>query len=184
GLAMVYGMVQRHSADLEIDSAVGKGTTMRLVFSPVQSALAVESHRPESAPIVRSLRILLVDDDPLLIKSVREVLERDGHRVTAADGGENGINAFLAARLRGTAFAVVITDLGMPYVDGRKVAAAIKAAAPQTPVVMLTGWGRRLLADNDIPAHVDRVLGKPPRLTEVRAALAELTEPALPAAAS
>jgi CheY-like chemotaxis protein len=102
-------------------------------------------------------------------------LERDSHSVTAADGGENGINAFLAARLRGTAFAVVITDLGMPYVDGRKVAAAIKAAAPQTPVVMLTGWGRRLLADKEIPANVDRVLSKPPKLAELRAVLAELT---------
>jgi signal transduction histidine kinase/ActR/RegA family two-component response regulator len=175
GLAMVYGMVQRHSADLEIDSAIGKGTTMRLVFSPVQTALPIDSYRPETAPIARNLRILLVDDDPLLIKSVREVLEQDGHTVTTADGGENGINAFLAARVRNVPFSLVITDLGMPYVDGRKVATAIKAAAPQTPVVMLTGWGRRLLADNEIPANVDRVLSKPPKLAELRAALTELT---------
>jgi CheY-like chemotaxis protein len=72
-------------------------------------------------------------------------------------------------------FAAVITDLGMPYVDGRKVATAIKAAAPQTPVIMLTGWGRRLLAEKDLPANVDRVLSKPPKLAELRAALAELT---------
>ena len=63
----------------------------------------------------------------------------------------------------------------MPYVDGRKVAAAVKAANPSTPVIMLTGWGRRLLAENDIPPYVDRVLSKPPRLAELRAALAELT---------
>jgi CheY-like chemotaxis protein len=63
----------------------------------------------------------------------------------------------------------------MPYVDGRRVAAAIKTASPHTPVILLTGWGKRLLAENDIPAHVDRVLSKPPRLSEIRAALAELT---------
>ena len=181
GLAMVYGMVQRHSADLEIESALGKGSTLRLVFSPAQTALPLEANRPETLPMVRNLRILLVDDDPLLIKSVREVLEGDGHIVTAADGGENGINAFLAARARNVPFAAVITDLGMPYVDGRKVATAIKAAAPQTPVIMLTGWGRRLLAEKDLPANVDRVLSKPPKLAELRAALAELT--ALAAAA-
>jgi CheY-like chemotaxis protein len=59
-------------------------------------------------------------------------------------------------------------------VDGRRVAAAIKAASPNTPVVLLTGWGQRLMADNQVPPHVDRVLNKPPRLKELRAALAEL----------
>ena len=66
----------------------------------------------------------------------------------------------------------------MPYVDGRRVAAAVKAASPRTPVVLLTGWGQRLVAEGDIPPHVDRVLNKPPRLMELRAALAELTPPA------
>jgi hypothetical protein len=50
-------------------------------------------------------------------------------------------------------------------------------------VILLTGWGKRLLAENDIPPHVDRVLSKPPRVPEVRAVLAELTH-ARPAAAS
>src|SRR5258708_2366759 len=48
-------------------------------------------------------------------------------------------------------FAVVITDLGMPEVDGRKVASTIKAASPLTPVIMLTGWGERLVAEGDVP---------------------------------
>jgi CheY-like chemotaxis protein len=63
----------------------------------------------------------------------------------------------------------------MPYVDGRRVAAAVKAASSATPVIMLTGWGQRLLAESDMPPHVNRVLNKPPRLQELRAALAELT---------
>ena len=177
GLAMVYGMVQRHSAELEIDSAVGEGTTIRLAFLPVSIGPAVDSHRPENPRLLKSLHLLLVDDDPLIIKTVQDVLERDGHRVTAADGGESGINAFLAARVRGTHIDAVITDLGMPYVDGRRVAAAIKGASPETPVILLTGWGRRLVADNEIPPHVDKVLSKPPKLAEMRAALSELIHP-------
>ena len=62
----------------------------------------------------------------------------------------------------------------MPYVDGRKVASAIKATSPSKPVIMLTGWGQRLVAEGDIPPHVDRVLNKPPKLRELRSALAEL----------
>jgi signal transduction histidine kinase/ActR/RegA family two-component response regulator len=175
GLAMVYGMVRRHSAQLEIDSAAGKGTTVRLCFAPAQTGSLTAEHHPAAVRTSTGLRVLLVDDDPLLIKSLREVLESDGHSIVAADGGQNGINTFITALQGADPFSLVITDLGMPYVDGRKVAAAVKASSPATPVILLTGWGRRLIAENDVPAYVDRVLSKPPRLIELRTALAELT---------
>ena len=175
GLAMVYGMVQRHSAELEIDSVLGRGTTLRLSFAVMSETLQGAAPAAVSVQPSRRLSILLVDDDPLLIKSLRDILEGDGHLVTAADGGQRGIDEFTAAQQREAPFSLVITDLGMPYVDGRKVAASVRAVSPETPVILLTGWGRRLLAENDIPPHVDRVLGKPPKLIELRAALAELT---------
>jgi signal transduction histidine kinase/CheY-like chemotaxis protein len=174
GLAMVYGMITRHSAELQLDSAPGRGSTFRLIFNAA-GALTVE---PEAAPIAigpQPLRILLVDDDPLLITSLQEVLVGDGHDVTAANGGQAGIDAFVAASLTAEPFAIVVTDLGMPYVDGRRVAAAVKAASVTTPVILLTGWGQRLVSEGDIPPHVDRVLNKPPRLMDLRAALNELT---------
>jgi signal transduction histidine kinase/HAMP domain-containing protein len=174
GLAMVYGMTQRHRAELEIDSAPGEGTTVRLVFPAAPRATDATGRQLALGLPVRPLRILIVDDDPLIIESLRETLRGDGHRVTAAEGGQAGIDAFEAARTRGEPYEVVITDLGMPYVDGRKVSAAVKAALPQTPVVLLTGWGQRLTAENQVPPHVDRVLNKPPRLRDLRAALAEL----------
>jgi signal transduction histidine kinase/HAMP domain-containing protein len=178
GLAMVYGMAHRHGAELEIDSAPGKGTTVRIIF-PAAPSSADETGRQLALGLpVRPMRLLIVDDDPLIIESLRETLRADGHRVTAAEGGQAGIDAFEAARARGAPFELVITDLGMPYVDGRRVSAAIKAASPNTPVVLLTGWGQRLTAENQIPPHVDRVLNKPPRLSELRAALAELGRPA------
>ena len=130
------------------------------------------------------LRVLIVDDDPLMLKSLCDTLELDGHVVVVANGGQAGIDSFKAARRPDEAFDVVITDLGMPYVDGRAVAVAVKAWAKTTPVILLTGWGQRLVADGDVPEHVDRVLSKPPRLREVRAALGQLTQgPARPAAA-
>jgi signal transduction histidine kinase/ActR/RegA family two-component response regulator len=173
GLAMVYGMVQRHSAELEIESAAGQGTTVRLSFPAYSSAVVVT---PKTQPVVvkRPLRILLVDDDPLLIKSLQDTLQEDGHFITASHGGREGIEAFSAAAKRGETFDVVVTDLGMPHVDGRKVAASVKGISPATPVILLTGWGQRLIATNDAPAHVDKVLAKPPRLHELRAALVEL----------
>jgi CheY-like chemotaxis protein len=174
GLAMVYGMVQRHSAELEIESAVGRGTTMRLMF-PAHTASLVSAERYSKAPFqMRRLRILLVDDDPVLIKSLQDTLEEDGHVITATPGGQAGIDAFAAALKSDNPFDIVITDLGMPHVDGRKVASSVKERSAATPVILLTGWGQRLIAANDVPAHVDKVLSKPPRLHELRAAMSEL----------
>jgi CheY-like chemotaxis protein/anti-sigma regulatory factor (Ser/Thr protein kinase) len=170
GLAMVYGMVQRHSAEIEIESAVGKGTTMRLTFQ-IPSSPAVGAAVSAAAGAVPPMRILIVDDDPLVLKSLRDTLEADGHYVTTADGGQAGIEAFVSAQAQGNPFPVVITDLGMPYVDGRQVSGRIKAAAPATIILLLTGWGQRLVAEGEIPPHVDRVLSKPPKLRELREAL-------------
>jgi CheY-like chemotaxis protein len=174
---MVYGVAERHSADLEIESAVGQGTTICLSF--LAAASLVAGPGPAEGPLapLSSMRILLVDDDPLLVYSLRDFLETDGHFVITANGGQAGIQAFLAAQDRRQPFDVVLTDLGMPHVDGRRVARAIKSASPSTPVILLTGWGQRLAAERDIPPHVDQVLNKPPKLRELRQALARCSQP-------
>src|SRR5882757_5463898 len=85
GLAMVYGMAQRHAAEIEVESAVGKGTTVRLSF-PAATAVAVMPDQPTVVPVVpQRLRLLVVDDDPLLLKSLRDILESDGHVVVTAN---------------------------------------------------------------------------------------------------
>src|SRR5207248_9304910 len=121
----------------------------------------------------RRLKVLIVDDDPALIRALTEILETDGHSVTPAAGGQEGIDVFEAAYGSSEPFSIIVTDLGMPYVDGRRVAAAVKAVSPLTPVILFTGWGQRLVAESDIPENVDRVLNKPPKLRELRAALAQ-----------
>jgi signal transduction histidine kinase/CheY-like chemotaxis protein len=171
GLAMVYGTVQRHNGDIEIDSTVGKGTTVRLRFSGATAMDDIIGLNPVT--VYTKARILLVDDDPIVLKSLEDTLTLEGHTVTCADGGQAGIDAFVAAHAAGNPFQVVVTDLGMPYVDGRRVSAAVKGAAPQTVVLMLTGWGQRLVANGEMPPNVDRVLSKPPRLGELRETLAQ-----------
>ena len=112
-----------------------------------------------------------MDDDPLILQSLRDTLEADGHEVLTANNGQEGLDAFHAAHDRSEPVSVVITDLGMPYMDGRQVAASVAGASPATPVLMLTGWGQRLVDDGEVPPHVYRVLSKPPKLRELRQAL-------------
>jgi signal transduction histidine kinase/ActR/RegA family two-component response regulator len=176
GLASVYGMLERHGGALEIESELAAGTTVRLRFPAVEATAMPVITQAARHSVARSLRILVVDDDQRILQTLRNTLTGDGHFVTAAEGGEAGVDAFLSAATRGEIFDVVITDLGMPHVDGRKVAASIAAASPGTPIILLTGWGHRLIEDDDVPAAVHRVLAKPPRLNELRRALSELME--------
>jgi CheY-like chemotaxis protein len=81
--------------------------------------------------------------------------------------------AFAARFKSGEPFDAVITDLGMPYIDGRRVASSIKGISSSTPIILLTGWGHRLMAEGGVPENVDRVLSKPPKLVELREALAQ-----------
>ena len=174
GLAMVYGMVKRQSAQIEIDSAPGRGTTVRLRFVAATASDAAQTHVPGETLSVPELRLLVIDDDPLVGQSLSHVLRSEGHDVTIVDGGQAGIDTFRSAQQGGQPYDLVMTDLGMPYVDGRAVAAAVKSLSPATPVLLLTGWGQRLATEQSVPAHVDKLLSKPPKLAELRAALIEL----------
>ena len=174
GLAMVYGMVQRHRAEIGIQSDPHKGTTMSLIFQ-VAAATSSCAAQPTAATRTQGQRILVVDDDPRVLKSLCRILQADGHRVTTADDGQVGIDVFIDATQRGESFALVLVDLGMPYVDGRKVAAAIKTVSPRTPIVLITGWGHSVSAAGELPLHVDRLLSKPPDIESLRGAIFDLT---------
>ena len=127
--------------------------------------------------------MLCIDDEPLLRELLKEVLEFERHKVVTADGGQSGLDAFQAAKNRGEPFDAVVTDLGMPHIDGRKVAQIIKTDSPATPVIMLTGWGTMLNEKGDLPISVDAILSKPPRPAELHETLVKVVKKARPLAA-
>jgi len=171
GLAMVYGMVKRHDGAIEIESTPNRGTCVRLIF-PIQERPTPPA-RPQALPPepCRSLRILCIDDEPDLRQLMHDVLEVYNHKVSVASGGREGLEMF-RSHLRGREpYEMVITDLGMPEMDGHHVARAIKAVSPHTPVIMLTGWGTMMQAEGETAPEVDAVLSKPPRIQELNALL-------------
>ena len=175
GLAMVYGMVKRHDGSIDIESSPNRGTCVRLIF-PIQDR-ATHAPRPQLAQneVCRSLRILCIDDEPELRQLLHDVLEVHNHKVAVAPGGKEGLELFLSSLNGPEAFEVVITDLGMPDMDGHHVARAVKSASPNTPVIMLTGWGTMMKAEGESAPEVDAVLGKPPRIAELNALLHRLS---------
>lgn len=176
GLAMVYGAMERHQGSIEVESKPGKGTNVRLVFPLRQPPVAETALGEEVVTPPKSLHILCIDDEPLLRELLKELLGYCHHEVETADGGQAGLDIFFAARNGGRPFDAVITDLGMPNVDGRQVTERIKAISPDTAVIMLTGWGMMLDDTGEKKnSKVDALVSKPPRLEELNQTLMRVT---------
>ncbi len=161
GLAMVYGIVSRHGGEVLVNTTEGVGSTFTIRL-PV-GRLPPSDVARASALGPASARVLLIDDEPFVRETLEEILRLQQHDVVVADDGISGL-----ARFREGAFDLVMTDLAMPGMSGWQVAQAVKAARPQVPVVLVTGWGVEVQAD-DLKKHgVDRVLTKPFRFDDVR----------------
>jgi CheY-like chemotaxis protein len=111
------------------------------------------------------LRILVVDDEPAVGNTVKMLLEFDGHEVETTNSSQEALGLFESGR-----FDLVFTDFAMPGMNGHQLAAAIKAGAPEQPIVMVTGHAGTLLPSPD----VDLVIGKPFLLEDLREAIARV----------
>ena len=128
-----------------------------MFISPAREAgTAVDIETPERQRPGRPLRVLLVEDDPMVREVVSEYLRRDDHEVSTAVTGSEGLEKFVA----GT-FDLVVTDLALEGINGERLAAEVKQRASATPIILLTGFADKLLTTAQLPANIDAVLHKP-----------------------
>jgi CheY-like chemotaxis protein len=178
GLAVVYDIVERHGGSVTIDSAIGKGTTVRLRLHASRFQIIPASEGPAERQLApeHAARVLLVDDDPRLLTVLSDVLRSEGHAITTAANGEEALAVFDPG-----AHDVIITDLGMPKMNGWEVAERIKTRSPATAVFILTGWGEGVSAHESMQ-FVDRVIAKPVSAEALLEQLAGLTRSRVPPA--
>jgi PAS domain S-box-containing protein len=171
GLAMASGFVQQSRGRLEIDSEIGRGTTVRMLF-PVAAAgreqieatqrVAQLATPDEHVP---TEHVLVVEDSPDVLALSREILEEVGYRVTAAETGEAALALF--KKLPPQSIDLLFTDLVMPGgINGIVLADAICKIDPELPVLMTTGYNEDLVIDGPRASGLD-VLGKPYRRTDL-----------------
>ena len=155
---------------MDVESDVGKGTTFTIRL-PVRSGQSNEtSGATPAVKTERALRILVVDDEPMIVRLLDEYLTDEGHTVETAQNGALGLETFR----KGT-FELVVTDRAMPEMSGDYLADAIKAESPATPVILMTGFGEIMLAKNEKPVAVDLILPKPVTIDALRKAVSGVT---------
>ncbi len=164
GLAVVYGIVQRHGGTIEIESTKYQGTvfTIRLPLVPLTHMVAP----PPAERLDRALRILVVDDQEIICELVAEHLRADGHQVMLTSSAAEALEHFASRK-----FDLVITDQSMPAMNGTQLACMLKKQSPETPVILLTGFGEEMQALGELPDGVDLVLGKPVSAVDLRRAV-------------
>jgi signal transduction histidine kinase/CheY-like chemotaxis protein len=142
GLSMVYGIVKRHEGYVWADSTPGQGTTMRLYWPAVASAVPLPAvgHTETFAPLqsdAGSRTVWVVEDEGPVRALIARALAEEGLTVVSAEDGAVAIRL-----LEETAMppALVITDLVMPWVNGRQVSDALRARYPDVPVLFMSGY--------------------------------------------
>jgi|GEM_PF-1022290 len=168
GLSVTYGIVRRHGGSIRVESTLGKGTTFHIRL-PVARGAEKRQLPTKPVPYVEEATILLVDDDPQVSEVLGLMLQQLGHQVSGFTSAKEALDAFEKGE-----FKLVITDLGMPDISGRDVAKAVKEMKPETPVLLITGWGVQLDPAELKMEGVDGVIAKPFSKEVILAKLSEL----------
>jgi CheY-like chemotaxis protein len=125
----------------------------------------------------RSFTILVIDDDDRIRALLKEILVFGGHQVIEASDGILGMKYLEEGK-----FDMVLTDLGMPVMNGWEVAKWVKRYTPQIPVGLITGWGIDLEEEKIKESGVDLIIGKPFQLSEILEAVNQCSNGAEPKA--
>ena len=169
GLSMVHGLAAQLGGAFALSSAPGKGTRadLYLPLAGAEKAAASSSKAQMRIRPLRSLRLLLVDDEELVRVGTGEMLRELGHEVLEACDGEQALNM-----LGDKAFDVVVTDYKMPRMDGAKLAERIRAVKPGLPILLITGY----TGTTDDTPNLPR-LAKPFSQSDLAEALAAVVDP-------
>ncbi|HEX4930744.1 MAG TPA: ATP-binding protein [Gaiellaceae bacterium] len=159
GLATVYGIVKQAGGAIDLQSALGCGTTATVYFPAATETIEQTPETPSSSgPAPRGGTVLVVEDEGSVRTLVQRILERNGYRVLVA---ESGAKALETVAVHDGEIAVVLTDVVMPGMSGRELADQVTAVSPELKVVFMSGYPDEVAADLGVLGPEANYLQKP-----------------------
>ncbi|GFO66933.1 hypothetical protein GMLC_05120 [Geomonas limicola] len=178
GMSAVLGIVNAHGGALRIESTPGTGTSFRIYLPPPEETASgvPAGQQPAATPAWQgSGRVLLVEDEKMVRGLAATMLKKLGFEVVEAQNGAEGLGKFQQGD---AAFRLVITDLGMPVMDGYQLVQELKRLAPELPILITTGFGEVDVASRLTLDRMDGFLAKPYDFVKLREAVNRLVEAA------
>lgn len=177
GMSMIYGFMQQSNGHVRVDSTVGQGTTVSL-YLPEAEAEPSDEEAPVPAgetgeavtPTGRGQHLLVVEDDAQVRTLVTEVLNELGYVVKVVEDGD----AALAVLRSSSRVDALVTDVGLPGINGRQLAEIARQAQPALPVLFMTGYAEAALDQSEFLETGMRMIGKPFSLSDFGDAVAQL----------
>ena len=157
GLATVYGIVRQNGGAIEIDSAPGQGTTVR-IYLPRDLAPLTQAEGPRESIVTGSGTVLLVEDEPSLLELARQMLTRLGYTVLAAGDAATALR--IAAENQGP-IDLLLTDVVMPRMSGRELRSRIESLRPGIACLYMSGYTANVMASQGVLEEGVHFLQKP-----------------------
>lgn len=174
GLSTIYGIARTHGGRAELASTGPLGTTIRVLLPAVEGDAPAPVERRAQAIVRGSGLVLVVDDEPGVLKSSGAILRELGYEVALAPGGREALQVF---RERLSDVRAVLLDMSMPEMGGKETYLALRALRAEVPVILTTGFSLNEEAQTILDLGVRAFLPKPFDVGQLSATLAELTRP-------
>jgi signal transduction histidine kinase len=156
GLSVVHGIMRSYDGAIVLESEPGKGSTFRLYFPVVESAVSPSPDSPGNVPRGQGQRVLFVDDEPLLVRLGESLLQFLGYSPLAFSNQEQALEAY-----RQNGADAVLVDFSMPGHNGLEFASRALAIQPKVPVVLMTGFSASLTPEQVRARGLSGLLPKP-----------------------
>ena len=160
GLWTVYGLVNEHGGNIDVESTPGKGTTFEIIF-PISKVSPESLHVRQPKKFTETsgnLRLLVVDDEPVIAHGLESLLNLSGYQATGFTNGLEALKQFLEDP---SAFDIVITDQAMPHISGEKLIHEIKAIRPGIPIILCSGYSEAIHREGLATHQADAFCEKP-----------------------
>ncbi len=144
GLSIVAAVVRAHHGSISVDSEPGRGTTFNILLPICKGTEQTVATEPSTRRSSRNARILLVDDEEMILDVEKDMLEKIGYRVTTK---ANPIEALDLFRRKPDHFDLLITDMTMPGMTGNHLIKAVLEIRPKMPIVICSGFSDQISRD-------------------------------------